>query len=90
MTWATVKIVIVNVTVQNNGAALNIGNSNSYCLTNVTIIQVPLPPVLQNTVFFVPELSPVGTWVGNVGAVDPANFTVGNFTFAAMDSVRRE
>lgn len=83
-------LVPLSVTVQNNGAALGIGNSNSYCSTTVTINQVPLPPVLSNTVFFVPELSPVGTYVGNVGAVDPANFSVGNFVWASVDSVRRQ
>ena len=75
------------MTVQNSGAALGIGDSYSYCSTNITINQVPLPPVLTNTVFFIPELSPVGSWVGNVGAVDPANFTVGNYTWGSVDTV---
>lgn len=89
MTWAAVKSVAVNVTVKNDGTALNIGSSYAYCNTTITVNQVPLPPTLSNTVFFVPELSPVGTWVGNVGAVDPANFTVSGYVWAAVDSVRR-
>ena len=89
MTWAAVKSVAVNITVKNDGTALSIGSSYAYCNTTVTVNQVPLPPALSNTVFFVPELSPVGTWVGNVGAVDPANFTVSGFVWAAVDSVRQ-
>ena len=89
VTWAKVKSVNVLVTVQNNGAALGIGSSSSVCNTTVTVNQVPLPPALSNTAFFVPEMLPVGTWVGNVGGVDPANFTVGNYTWSAVDSVSR-
>lgn len=88
MTWANVKRVNVFVAVQNNGVSLGIGSSSSFCNTTVTINQVPLPPVITNTVFFVPEMSPVGTFVGNVGGLDPANFTVGNYTWSLVDSVR--
>jgi hypothetical protein len=78
--------VAVNVTIQNNGAALGIGSSSVSCMLNVTVVQVPLPPVLANTAFFVPELSPVGTLVGNVGATDPANFTVSNYSWSTVDT----
>ena len=88
MSWVAVQQVTVSVTVENNGAAIGIGNAFSYCTTTVTINRVPLPPVLTNTVFFVPELSPVGTLVGNVAAIDPANFTVRDYVWAFVDPVR--
>ena len=78
----------VSVTVENNGAAIGIGSAFSYCTTSVAINHVPLPPVLANTVFFTPELSPVGTLVGNVGGVDPGNFTVRDYIWASTDPVR--
>lgn len=87
MSWAAVKQVTVSVTVENNGASIGIGTAFSYCTLTVDIIQVPLPPVLTNTVFFTPELSPVGTLIGNVEAMDPGNFTVRDYTWTFADPV---
>ncbi len=88
MTWASIKQVTVNVKIESNGAALGIGNAFALCTLTVAINQVPLPPVLTNTMFFVPELSPIGTFIGNVGADDPANLTVRDYMWAYVDPVR--
>lgn len=71
----------VFISVRNDGTALGIGSSTSTCVMRVNVTQVPLPPELTNTVFYVAELKPAGTLVGNVLATDPNNYTVSSIRF---------
>ena len=69
----------------NDGSALGIGTSSTNCSVTVSVNQVPLPPVVSTTTFNAVELSALGTVVGNVGASDPSNFSISNYSWAAID-----
>jgi hypothetical protein len=84
--WKDYSSFNFTVTVVNDGTALGIGSLNASCRMTVWVIQAALPPVPSVTSFFLPELSPVGTFVGNVKSVDPDGFPVTNHSWAVADS----
>lgn len=69
----------------NDGSALGIGSATTNCSVTLLVNQVPLPPVISTSTFNAAELSANGTVVGNVGASDPSNFTIANYSWAAVD-----
>jgi hypothetical protein len=83
--WRNAKSYMVALTVTNDGTSLGIGSSRSTCVTWVNVSMVPIPPVASVTSFTLPELTNVGTLVGNVMASDPNNFTF-NCTWDTIDT----
>ncbi|RYY33779.1 cadherin repeat domain-containing protein, partial [archaeon] len=84
--WKDRQSYKIDLTVRNDGSALDIGTSEVTCSMYVNVNMVPLPPVITSTTFYVPELSPVGTEVGVLTARDPNNFTLSNWRFTATDT----
>lgn len=68
MTWATAPSYSVTVQATNDGTSIGLGKAFSACSVVVDIVQVPLPPVVTTTVFFVSELLPIGWLICDWGA----------------------
>jgi hypothetical protein len=83
--WKDARDYRVDLTIRNDGTSLGIGSRSVTCRLWVNVTMVPLPPNPTVTTFWLPELSPVGTLVGNVAGVDPNNFTF-NATWGRTDT----
>lgn len=59
-TWAAAPSYTLTITGTNDGTSIGLGKASTSCSVTVDILQVPLPPVLVTTVFYVSELLPVG------------------------------
>jgi len=76
--WKDRQTYSLPIVATNDGTAISLGTANSSCTATLNIVQVPLPPVPTTTTFSINELSPVGTFIGNLGFVDPAGYPISN------------
>ena len=83
--WKVQQTYTFTVIARNDGSSIGIGSSSSSCVATVTVLPVYLPPKPSVTTFSVAELSPVGTFVGNMATVDPEGFPVRRHAFTVVD-----
>ncbi len=86
VSWAAQTSWTSVVTAKNDGSAIGLGSAFSSCSVTIGIVQSPLPPVITTLTLYTSELVPVNTLAGNLTAVDPAGYTITNFTWAAVAS----
>jgi hypothetical protein len=86
VSWATARSWVVTVQATNDGSSIGLGTANASCSVTLNVAQNPLPPVILNLAFDSPELLPAGTAIGTLSATDPSNFSISNFSWAAVDT----
>jgi hypothetical protein len=86
ISWAAAQSWTTTISATNDGTAIGLGQARAYCSVTLGVIQSPLPPSIVNLALFTSELVPANSVVGTLVAVDPANYTVTNFTWASRDT----
>lgn len=84
LAWVAQSSYPLVVTATNNGQALGLGSASSTCAFFVNVVQKVLPAVPTVTLFVVPELSPVGAFIGNLQIVDPAGYAITSVVWGAL------
>ncbi len=76
LAWKDRASFSVQVVARNDGSATGLGIAESTCNMWINVLQLARPPVPRVTIFTAVERVAVGTFVGNVGAVDPEDFPI--------------
>jgi hypothetical protein len=79
--YQTAQSYTLQIAVQNVGLQPSL---TATCNVVVNVVQVPLPPTLTTTQFYVKELSASGTLVGNIGATPSQGDNLGPVTLAGQ------
>lgn len=82
--WNQGTSYILPIIAINDGTAIALGTANTSCTATLNVVQVPLPPVPTTTTFNINELSSIGTFIGNLGFVDPAGYPISNVRWSLI------
>ena len=84
LAWTAASSYPLVIAATNNGQSIGLGTAVGYCSLFVNVLQRVLPPAPTVTAFLIPELSSVGTWIGNLQVVDPAGYAIKAIVWGAV------